>query len=797
MPKNFEAIPFIGREATGASRQQAAEVHGSRPSRIAFQVIVAIGMALHPASAADPEEESVAGDEGSVLGTLEEIVVVATRGRQSWIDASGSVLSADSEDLLRTGSQDLAGFAKYDPTVSLPFDFTSGDGAFAYGQSGYGSINIRGVEGNRVAIELDGIRQPPQYVSTSFDMGSGDGAGGIGRDYFDPAMFDLVEVLKGGASALYGSDALAGVVAFSTPDPESMLKGQNYGGLLRTQYFSVNESIAGQVGGAVKQGDTSVMLLYAGRHGEETANNGNEAPNPADIASHSALLKAEHVAGEHTFRLALELFDREAFTNARSAVVSPFPVFTDHVYNDQFLDRQRASLKWQYKPQDGWVDQLDSHVYWQHAGSRSDNDSASKPRVVGGVPIPGTERTRRQRINFDTDISGLSSIARREFGIDDGVLHAVMAGIDLSLEQSNNRYTRVDSGAPDDNNRTAFAPTDTTRAGFFGQDEIKIARRWFITPGLRLDWQKIDPDPSQAYLERLASLGRYAQEPPEDYDNLSIAPRLNLAWKPVESMQVYGSWARGVRNPTAEELSMIFDHPSSGGNPAGALTVPNPGLEEEQSDAFELGFKADGKAGRFQTAVFYTRYRDFIENGVPTGELDDDGREIVTTVNRGEAEIYGFELGGVHELGYWSGKAEGWQLGLSTGKTIGTNLTDDVPLNSVEPWKTAAFAGYEDPGGKFGARMTGIYAAAVDRVDDTTNQGTFFRPPSWFTLDLAAWWQPTETVAIHAGLNNIFDEKYWVWGSVRRGNGHLGGNGTTDRSTAPGRNFSLSVTKTF
>jgi len=242
---------------------------------------------------------------------------------------------------------------------------------------------------------------------------------------------------------------------------------------------------------------------------------------------------------------------------------------------------------------------------------------------------------------------------------------------------------------------------------------------------------------------------------------------------------------------------MVFDHPPSGGNPAGALTVPNPDLQEERSDAFELGFKADGNAGRFQASVFYTRYRDFIENGVPTGELDDDGRDIVTTVNRGEAEIYGFELGGSHDLGYWWDRAAGWELGLATGKTIGSNLTDDVPLNTIEPWKTVGFVGYEDPDGRYGARLSGTYVAAVTRVDDTTNQGTFFRPPSWFTLDLAAWWQPSETVAIHAGFNNIFDEKYWLWGSVRRGNGHIGGNGTSDRATAPGRNFSLSVTKTF
>jgi hemoglobin/transferrin/lactoferrin receptor protein len=765
--------------------------------RYLFLIPIAIGMAARRAPAAESDKASAAAGEGSVVAGLEEMVVIGTRTRQRWIDASGSVLRADAEELLRIGSQDLAGFAKYDPTVSLPFDFASGDGAFAYGQSGFGGINIRGAEGNRIAIELDGIRQPPQYVSTSFDQGSGDGAGGIGRDYFDPAMFDLVEVLKGGGSALYGSDALGGVVAFSTPDPESLLKGRDAGGLLRGQYFSANESLAGQAGGAVKEGATSLMLLYAGRHGEETANNGVEPPNPADFTSNSGLLKAEHVAGDHVFRLALEFFERDTFADVRSAVTSPFPVFTDYVHNRQLLDRQRASFKWEYAPRNGGIDQLDSHFYWQHAGSRSDSDSASKPIVIGGMPIPGTERTRRQRIHFDTGIIGLTSVARRDLGSEDGVLHAVMAGLDLSAESSDNRFTRIDSGAAADSDRTSFAPTDTGRAGVFVQDEIRIAGKWFVTPGLRLDWQSIEPDPNQAYLDRLAGLGRFGQEPPSEYQNFSVSPRLNLAWKPLESLQWYGSYARGVRNPTAEEISMIFDHPPSGGNPAGSLTVPNPALQEEQSDAFELGFKADGDAGRFQAAVFFTGYRDFIENGVPTGGLADDGREIVTTVNRGEAEIYGFELGGMIELGHFREEAAGWQVGINTGKSIGNNLTDDVPLNSIEPWKTAAYIGYEDPEGRFGARLTGLYAAEVDRVDDSTNQGTFFRPPAWFTLDLAAWWQPTEEVSVHAGFNNIFNEKYWAWSSVRRGNGHLGGDAATDRSTAPGRNFSLSVTRTF
>ncbi len=751
--------------------------------RIAFTLLV---LAL-PTVAEDHSSATVS--EG--LGQLDELVVtVASRNETAWIDSPGSVLQASAEDLVRQGTYDLAGFAQYDPTVSLPFDFTSGDGAFAYGQSGYGSINIRGIEGNRIAVELDGIRQPPQYVSTSFDMGASDGAGGIGRDYFDPAMFEMVEVLKGGASALYGSDALGGVVAFRTPAPDSFLKGNNAGGLLRTQYFSANDSLATQAGGALRQDDTAVMLLYGGRWGGETENNGNLPPNPADFRSFATLFKAEHRINDHLFRLAVELFERETSTDARSAVTSAFPVFTGHVFNKQYLDRQRVSLCWDHESG------LDAHLYWQHAGSRSVNDSASLPLVIGGNPIPGTERTREQRITFDTDIVGLSTTTRREFTGPWQHGHQLTAGFETSLESSENTFVRSDSGAPLDQNRTGFAPTDTFRAGVFVQDEIDLGSGWSLTPGLRFDWQSIDPNPNAAYLERLAALGRFSQDPPAGFQNLAVSPRLAISWKPAEPVLAYFTYAHGVRNPTAEELSMVFDHPPSGGSPTGSITVPNPDLEEETSDSFELGVKSEGAPGRIQAAAFYTHYQSFIENGVPTGTAP-DGRDILTTLNRGEAEIYGVELSGILEAGYLHPAADGWQLGLSTAWTRGTNLTDDQPLNSIEPMQAIGFLGYDDPGGKFGARLTGTWTAAVDRIDDTTNQGTYFRPPSWFTLDLGAWWQPTEDLHVHLGLNNLFDEKYWTWGSVRRGNGHLGGSAIDDRTTAPGRNFSLSVTKTF
>ena len=728
---------------------------------------------------------------------LDEITVVASRIGKKWIDASGSTLQTDSEELVRMGVQDLAGFAKYDPTVSLPFDFSSGDGAFAYGQTGYGSINIRGMEGNRIAIELDGIRQAPQYISTSFDMGSDGGAGGVGRDYFDPAMFEMIEVLKGGGSALYGSDALGGVVSFTTPEPEHFLKGTNGGGMIRGQYFSVNESAAFQAGGAVRQGDTAFMFLGAYREGSETENNGNEPPNPADFDSKSFLLKAEHKLGDHLFRATFEFFERDMFVDVKSAAESDFPLFTDYVHNWQYLERQRASIRWDYTPMAEWVDSVETHAYWQHSGSTSESDSAAKPLVIGGFPIPGTGINRQQSIEFTTDIVGLSSIAKKEIAPGGGWSQLLMVGLDLSREESENRFERVNTGTPVD--RTSFAPSETLRAGIFFQDEIRIGEKWSVTPGVRLDWQKVDVNPNAAYLARLADLPTNGPPTvPQDYDNMAISPRLNIAWMPRETMQWYASYAHGVRNPSAEELSMIFDHPEASGNSAGTLTVPNADLKEEKSDAFEVGFKADGEMGRFQAASFYTHYSDFIENGVFTGELDPDGRDIVTTVNRGKTEVYGFEIGGVWEAGSLWSEAKGWQLGLSTGKSVGLNRSEDTWLNTIEPWKTVAFVGYDDPEGRFGARFTGVYVDDVTRVDDTTTtQGTFYRPPAWFTLDLGVYWRPQETLTINAGLNNIFDEKYWNWGSVRRGNGHLGGTSVTERSTAPGRNFSISLTKIF
>ena len=79
-------------------------------------------------------------------------------------------------------------------------------------RGGFTNYVIRGIGGNRVVIMSDGVRVPDF-------PGSNAGAGNYTRDFVDLEIVKQVEIVRGPASALYGSDALGGVVAYTTKDP--------------------------------------------------------------------------------------------------------------------------------------------------------------------------------------------------------------------------------------------------------------------------------------------------------------------------------------------------------------------------------------------------------------------------------------------------------------------------------------------------------------------------------------------------------------------------------------------------
>ena len=103
---------------------------------------------------------------------------------------------------------DIKDLMRFEPGVSVrnsPARFNAQNGTGRDGNSGF---NIRGLEGNRVLQLIDGVRVPDGFDFGPVVFGRG--------DYVDLDLLSSVEIVRGPASALYGSDGLAGVVCFIT-----------------------------------------------------------------------------------------------------------------------------------------------------------------------------------------------------------------------------------------------------------------------------------------------------------------------------------------------------------------------------------------------------------------------------------------------------------------------------------------------------------------------------------------------------------------------------------------------------
>jgi iron complex outermembrane recepter protein len=105
----------------------------------------------------------------------------------------------NAEDIAKTGMATFSDLSRAFPFVSGTANFGSGEGN---GGDGTGGINLRGIFGGTLVL-IDGRRVAPNELN---------GRGNVDINAIPIAAIDHIEVLKDGASAVYGADAVAGVV---------------------------------------------------------------------------------------------------------------------------------------------------------------------------------------------------------------------------------------------------------------------------------------------------------------------------------------------------------------------------------------------------------------------------------------------------------------------------------------------------------------------------------------------------------------------------------------------------------
>ena len=141
--------------------------------------------------------------------TVEEVVVTGSFIRGTPEDAALPVDVISSEDLEKQGSPSTVELLKALPVSSGVLGDTNQFDPRAQGSEGSGSVNLRGLGAQRTLVLLNGRRMAHNPFGQA-------GAGIVDTNIIPSAAVGRVEVLKDGAAATYGSDAIAGVVNFIT-----------------------------------------------------------------------------------------------------------------------------------------------------------------------------------------------------------------------------------------------------------------------------------------------------------------------------------------------------------------------------------------------------------------------------------------------------------------------------------------------------------------------------------------------------------------------------------------------------
>ena len=209
--------------------------------------------------------------------TLKEVVVSGSRNEQLSDDLPVSLDVIHAADMEEGQIHDIRDAARYLPNVSVkraPARFGLIGGG-SDGRGGNEGFNIRGLDGNRVLLLVDGIRAPRSYVFSSY---------AFGRDSFSMDLLKRIEIIRGPASVLYGSDGLAGLVNFITHEPADFLAdGKSIGGRASTSYSGDNGGVAVSATVAGRANDSVEWLLSATEsRGKELDNQGTNGASNAD-----------------------------------------------------------------------------------------------------------------------------------------------------------------------------------------------------------------------------------------------------------------------------------------------------------------------------------------------------------------------------------------------------------------------------------------------------------------------------------------------------------------------------------
>ena len=703
---------------------------------------------------------------------LDPIVVVASKSLRPLSRVAAQVTVIDASDIESGMAEDLDGMLKYEPGLELESSGTR------FGASG---INIRGIGGNRVEIEQDGVPVRDRFAVGAFSDG--------GRALVETDRIKRVEVLHGPASALYGSNAIGGVVSITTWDPADLIaRGSGNGWFgLRGGYQGANDSWV----------ESGVMAAGEGAHGllaAATFRQGHELDNqaPADVPddvqewdSNDAMLRYTFdTSGGSRLRLTAMGQERDVDTTIRSQLGYGRRFGTTTSLGGRDHDEnQRYSLDYEFS-WGGWQQgrvQVFNTRYQSRQLTYETRGKANPPVAL------------EREFYYQQEHNGISfNLFRQEqWG---GLGHRIGLGLEWLQTDSEEWRDGLQTNLLDGSSTKVilgetlpvrdFPNSRSRELGLFVQDEISLAGgRWEIFPALRWDDYQLDPKPDPLWLESFPDTGVVSVSEKE------FTPRLSLLFHGSSKWSYYAQYARGFRAPPFEDANIGLYLPLFG-----YRAIPNPDLKSETSDGFELGARYLAGSSRFSLAAFHTDYDNFIETRALIGRDPLSGDLIFQSRNIDQARIYGLDLRFDHDLGAWTEALRGWMLSLAAYWSEGENRESGQPLNSIAPPQAVTGLSWNSTDDEWNVSVTTTISAAKKEKDIDQSDGARLATRSWGIVDFNVAWRSSDHVELRAGVFNLCDKTYWRWLDLANRDAS---DPMINLLSRPGRNYSVTARISF
>lgn len=706
--------------------------------------------------------------DASPVALMAEVVVSATRTEQDIFDIANTVTTISDDRIEKEMVTDIEDMLRYETGVSVRAQPNRSSGVFrATGRAGNEGINIRGLEGDQVLLQVDGVRLPATYASGPYAAGRG--------DYIDMEAYKRVEILRGPSSTQYGSDGLAGAVSFLTKDPTDLLTlGNPSQASVKLAYSSADSSWTSVPSFAYANDTLETMVLASIRKGHETKNMGTinalnvtrTTPNPQDTKSEYVLAKLVlKPNSNHKFKITVENLDRDIDTDVYSFFMDPFAAATlTNVDVSEDITRQQFKLDYDY---------TDSANQWFQRAAASIYKQDSKNRQWGLEERSTAPVVRWRNTLYGEDMVGGSLQLESNFG--EAINHHLVYGSDASMTDVTSMKDGFNSSGTAFVPNKSFPDTDYRLFGAFVQDEISIGD-FSVVPGIRYDSFKLTPMPDALYLVNNTTV-------PSALTGKELSPKFGVIWKLDPMANIFAQYAHGFRAPKPSQVNGGVTNLTAA-DPY--RSIGNPSLRPETSNSIELGIRGRNHAVRYSASVFKGKYKDFISSNVLVESNAAPTPDVFQSVNLSNVEISGFEL-----RGEWALHRD-WSISASYAHASGdsTNAGTTTPLSTIDPDKLVLGLRY-DKNDQYGGQLM---VTAVERKNRNPNPSLYYTPGGYQVFDLTGYYNFSKNVSLNAGIFNIFDRKYTVWADVRD---QAPNYAQIDSYSQPGRNVSLNVKYQF